>query len=58
MKLIAKYIALVVLLVLITPPFLYLTEKMTIEMTKNVMLVATILWFITATFWMWEGKKQ
>ncbi len=58
MKQIAKYIALVSLLVLITPSVLYLAGKMTLDQTKWIMLLATIVWFVTATLWMWHEEKQ
>lgn len=58
MKLIAKYIGLLSLLVLIGPSILYLAEKMTLESVKTVMLMATVLWFIAATLWMWPENNQ
>ena len=58
MKQIAKYIALVSLVVLIVPSILYLAGKMTLDQTKWIMLLATIVWFIAATLWMWHEEKQ
>lgn len=53
MRRVAKYFALLMLLVLIAPSMLYLADKMTLDTAKTVMLIATILWFIPAAYWMW-----
>lgn len=57
MRQIAKYFALLMLIVLIAPSILYLAGKMTLDTAKWVMLLATILWFIPATLWMWHEEK-
>ena len=58
MRLISKYFALLMLLVLIGPSILYLAGKMTLPTMKTVMLVATVLWFISATVWMWHEENK
>jgi len=55
MKQFAKYFALVMLIVLILPSILFLADKMTLDTVKTVMMVATILWFISASLWMWKS---
>ena len=56
MRQIAKYFALLMLLVLIAPSMLYLAGRMELEAVKTVMLVATVLWFIAASLWMWHEE--
>ncbi|MBN1764407.1 MAG: hypothetical protein JW860_04040 [Sedimentisphaerales bacterium] len=57
MKQIAKYIALITLLILIAPSILFLTDQMPLPAVKTTMLVATIGWFILATIWMWKEPE-
>ena len=57
MKQSAKYIALITLVFLIAPSILFLAGKMTLDTAKFVMLIATIVWFITAGLWMWHEDK-
>jgi hypothetical protein len=42
------------LVVLMLPPILFLAGRMELTTTKWTMLVATIVWFVTATPWMWK----
>lgn len=58
MKLIAQYIAMAALMVLIVPPMAYLAGRMTLDATKTAMLIATIVWFIAATAWMWPENNN
>ncbi len=57
-KLIAKIIALIALVVLTGPSILFLAGKMDLEQVKQVMLVATVFWFVAATCWMWKDDSQ
>jgi hypothetical protein len=57
MRIVAKYFALLMLIVLITPSIMYLAGKMTLPTAKNIMLAATALWFMAAGFWMWHEEK-
>ena len=50
----AKYIALVSLVLLIVPSVLFLMHHMELQTVKTIMLIATIIWFISATLWMWK----
>lgn len=43
------------LLVLIVPPCLYYTDRMSLDRVKDIMLAATVVWFITAGVWMWKN---
>jgi hypothetical protein len=42
------------LVVLMLPSILFLAGRMELATAKWVMLVATIVWFATATPWMWK----
>jgi hypothetical protein len=58
MKTIAKYIALSALVILIAPPLLFLAgTPITLDLTKTIMLVATVLWFASAAVWMWPENN-
>ena len=57
-KSIAKYIALLSLVLLITPSILFLAGRMELENVKFIMLIATLIWFAAATVWMWEKNTQ
>ena len=57
MKHMAKYIALVSLVLLIVPSAMFLADRMELQTVKTVMLIATIIWFIFATVWMWKNNN-
>ena len=58
MKIIAQIISWICLVVLIAPSVLYLAGKMTdLNQVKRLMLLATIVWFITAPVWMLSQKS-
>jgi hypothetical protein len=42
------------LVVLMLPSILFLAGRMELTTAKWVMLAATVLWFATATPWMWK----
>ncbi len=57
MRLILRIISWVSLLGLILPSFLFLTGHVTdLDQVKWYMLIATIVWFATATPLMWKEK--
>ncbi|MHC4291118.1 MAG: hypothetical protein ACYTEU_01615 [Planctomycetota bacterium] len=59
MRLIAKYFALLMLLVLIGPSMPYLAGKMSsLDQVKWMMLLTTILWFVCTPLWMWKENGQ
>jgi hypothetical protein len=53
MKLIAKIVALTSLLLLTLPSLLYLEGRLSLDTVKPVMIFATIVWFLSASYWMW-----
>jgi len=58
MKMIAQIISWISLVVLMVPSVLFLAGKMiSLDQVKWVMLLATILWFVTAPIWMWKESK-
>ncbi len=57
-KSIAKYIALLSLVLLIVPSILFLAGRMDLEKVKSIMLIATLIWFAAATVWMWENNNK
>jgi len=42
------------LVVLMLPAILFLAGRMELNTTKWIMLAATVIWFATATPWMWK----
>ena len=57
-KSIAKYIALLSLVLLTAPSILFLAGRMDLQKVKFIMLIATAIWFAAATVWMWEKNIQ
>lgn len=57
MNSIAKILAPLALVATILPPVLYLFKTMSEGTMKGTMLVATLLWFATAPFWMKGGNE-
>lgn len=53
MRLIAKIVALTSLLLLTLPSVLYLAGKASLDTVKPIMVLATIVWFLSASYWMW-----
>ena len=58
MRLIAKIVALMLLLSLTLPSVLYLAGKMNLDTVKPIMILATIGWFISASYWMWPRTEN
>ena len=56
-KTIAKPISWISLVVLILPSILFLAGRMELDRVKWIMLLATIVWFVSAGMWMW-GKDN
>ena len=54
MKMVLQIISYVALGLTIVPPVLFLagTDKFDLDMVKLLMLIATIVWFVTTPFWM------
>ena len=53
---IAKIVSLIAAAVLIVPSVLYLAGKIELENVKSAMLIVTIIWFVTASLWMWNSE--
>lgn len=56
MKTLTKLISVIGLGLTIVPAFLVFFQKITLQRHYNLMLIGTILWFISAPFWM--NKKS
>jgi len=56
MRSILKIISLLALIALTLPSVIFLAGKLELDMVKWLMLVATIVWFVTATGWMWKDN--
>ena len=55
MKNTAQIISWVCLVVLTMPSVLFLTGKLpSLEQVKLLMLIATIIWFVSTPLWMWK----
>ena len=52
MKSLLKLVSLIGLLATIVPSFLVFADVITLEMNNLLMMFGTILWFISAPFWM------
>jgi hypothetical protein len=40
------------------PSFMYLADKMSLDQVKNVMNASTVVWFVTASIWMWKSDSK
>ncbi len=58
MRLIAKIMALISLLLLTLPSVFYLAGRMSLDTVKWIMFLATILWFVSASYWMWPRAES
>lgn len=52
---IAKVLGLLALAGTIVPPVLFLTKNLSLEPMKLIMLIAMVVWFVTAPLWMKGG---
>lgn len=48
----SKPISWVSLMLIVVPPVLYLTDSVSFEMMKLLLLVGTLIWFVTTPLWM------
>ena len=55
---IAKPVSLLSLVVLILPSFLFLIGRIEFDSVNWIMLLATIVWFVSAGLWMWDGDTK
>jgi len=56
MRRLARSVSVTSLVVLILPSLLFLTGSMQLSRVKYYMLIATTVWFVTATIWM--GRRD
>ena len=56
MRAIAQIISWLSLVALTVPSILYLAGSMDLDTVKRIMLVASLIWFLSATPWMWKEK--
>lgn len=51
LKSIAKPISWASLLLIVVPPILYFTDSISKDLMQTLLLVGTIVWFVTASMW-------
>ncbi|MHC4112378.1 MAG: hypothetical protein ACYSUY_14995 [Planctomycetota bacterium] len=56
MRTILQFISLLALIALTLPSVIFLAGKLELNMVQWLMLVATIVWFVAATGWMWKDN--
>jgi hypothetical protein len=56
MRLILQIVSLLSLIALTLPSVLYLAGRLELDMVKWIMILATIVWFVAATPWMWKDN--
>lgn len=58
MRLAAQIISWISLVVLMVPVLLYLAGQVSsLDQVKWIMNMASIVWFVTASIWMWNQKQ-
>jgi nitrate/nitrite transporter NarK len=58
MRIVLRVVSILALIGLILPPILFLAGSMELDRVKWLMLVATIVWFVTATPVMWKEPGE
>ena len=60
MRPILQIVSLLALIALTLPSIIFLAGRMELDTVKWLMLLASIVWFVTATPWMWKdnGAEQ
>jgi len=58
MKKIMETISYLSLALIVAAPSLFYAEKITLEMNKTLLLIATIVWFASALGWIGREKKN
>jgi len=56
MRSILQIISLLALIALTLPSVIFLAGRLELNMVKWIMLLATIVWFVTAAPWMWKDS--
>ncbi len=55
-RFIAKIVSLVALIAVTLPSVLFLAGRMDLDKVKWIMLLATIVWFVSASAYMWKEE--
>ncbi|MBC8470026.1 MAG: hypothetical protein H8D56_11195 [Planctomycetes bacterium] len=58
MRSILQIISLLSLIALTLPSVLFLAGRLELDMVKWIMILATIVWFVTASLWMWKDNGE
>lgn len=58
MRLIFQIISWLSLILLTAPAILFLTGRTDLDTVKKLMIAASIIWFVSASLWMWKEKPQ
>jgi len=57
MRPILQIVSLLALIALTLPSIIFLAGRMELDTVKWLMLLASIVWFVTATPWMWKDNN-
>ena len=58
MRPILQIVSLLALIALTLPSVIFLAGRLELDTVKWIMLVATVVWFVAATPWMWKDKAK
>jgi nitrate/nitrite transporter NarK len=58
MRAILRIVSLLALVALTLPSIIFLAGRLELDTVKWIMLVATVVWFVAATPWMWKDKDS
>lgn len=58
MRLILQIVSLLSLVAVVLPSILFLAGRLELDTVKWLMLLATIVWFVTASMWMWKDNGE
>jgi len=56
MRTIAMWLSILCLVANVVPSVLYLAGRMELQAMKNAMVVATVAWYVVASFWIYGTK--
>jgi len=58
-KQITQLVSWLCLIVLVVPSILFLAGKLpSLDQVKLIMLIATVVWFVSTPLWMWKEEGQ
>ena len=55
---VAKVVSWVSLVALVVPSLMFLTGKVQLDQVKSFMITMTVVWFISASMWMWKNESD